>query len=80
MAKRERESEKLKIVFSLQELRTKWEQELATVKKTLEEETYSHEVSVAEMRHKYSQELAVINEQMEALKKVRRHLTYVVFQ
>ncbi|XP_067006005.1 myosin heavy chain, non-muscle isoform X2 [Anabrus simplex] len=54
-----------------QELRTKRELELATLKKTLEEETSVHEVSLADMRHKHSQELAAINEQLESVKKAK---------
>lgn len=46
-------------------------QELATLKKTLEEDTQTHEVVITEMRHKHSQEIAEINEQLEVLKKVR---------
>jgi hypothetical protein len=46
-------------------------QELATLKKSLEEDAAAHEISIAEMRHKYGQDVALINEQMEALKKVR---------
>lgn len=46
-------------------------QELATLKKTLEEETQVHEVQIADMRHKHSQELGAINEQLDTLKKVR---------
>lgn len=53
-----------------QELRSKREQELATLKKTLEEETQVHEVSISDMRHKHSQEVTSINEQLEVLKKV----------
>jgi hypothetical protein len=45
-------------------------QELATLKKSLEEDAAAHETAMAEMRHKYSQDLAIINEQMEAIKKV----------
>jgi hypothetical protein len=45
-------------------------QELATLKKSLEEDAAAHETAIAEMRHKYSQDLAVITEQMEAVKKV----------
>jgi hypothetical protein len=45
-------------------------QELATLKKSLEEDAAAHETAIAEMRHKYSQDLAIINEQMETVKKV----------
>lgn len=52
-----------------QELRSKREQELASLKKNLEDETGSHESHLAEMRHKHSQELSSINEQLESHKK-----------
>lgn len=45
-------------------------QELATLKKSLEEDTQTHEVLITEMRHKHSQEISEINEQLESLKKV----------
>jgi myosin protein heavy chain len=44
---------------------------LATLKKSLEEDTQSHEITITEMRHKHSQEISVINEQIESLKKVK---------
>lgn len=50
-------------------------QELAALKKALEEETQVHEVSVTDMRHKHSQEIATLNEQIEQLKKVRYFFT-----
>lgn len=40
------------------------------MKKTLEEDTQSHEVVLADMRHKHSQEVTEINEELETLKKV----------
>lgn len=54
-----------------QELRSKREQELATLKKNLEEETSIHEATLADMRHKHTQELTALNEQMDALKKLK---------
>ncbi|XP_023708183.1 myosin heavy chain, non-muscle isoform X2 [Cryptotermes secundus] len=63
-----------------QELRTKREQELATLKKSLEEDAASHEIAIAEMRHKYSQDVALINEQMEAVKKAKSGLEKVKSQ
>lgn len=55
-------------------MRSKREQELATLKKNLEDESVSHESSVQEMRHKHSQELTGINDQLENLKKTRSTL------
>ncbi|VVC92827.1 unnamed protein product [Leptidea sinapis] len=52
-----------------QELRSKREQEVAVLKRSLEEESVSHEATIAEQRHKHSQELQLINEQHEQLKK-----------
>lgn len=51
-------------------------QELATLKKTLEEDAQVHEVMVTEMRHKHSQELTALNEQLESLKKVTTESFY----
>lgn len=56
-------------ITAQQELRSKREQELATLKKNLEDETGSHESLLSNMRHKHSQELTAINEQLENLKK-----------
>lgn len=53
----------------MQELRSKREQELATLKKSLEDDTQTHEVQMADVRHKHTQELAAINEQLENIKK-----------
>lgn len=55
-------------------MRSKREQELATLKKSLEDEAGSHESHLSEMRHKHSQELTVVNEQLETLKKARATL------
>lgn len=49
------------------------------MKKTLEEDTQSHEVVLAEMRHKHSQEVAEINEELETLKKVRSYFYFCEF-
>lgn len=54
-----------------QELRSKREQELATLKKNLEDEAGSHEAILTNMRHKHSQEVSAINEQLENFKKTR---------
>lgn len=52
-------------------MRSKREQELATLKKSLEEETVNHEGVLADMRHKHSQELNSINDQLENLRKAK---------
>ncbi|KAK2716730.1 hypothetical protein QYM36_007020 [Artemia franciscana] len=57
-----------------QELRIKYEQELALLKKSLEEESGHHESQLMEMRHKHSQELAVLHEQMDNAKKIKAAL------
>lgn len=62
------------IPLAQQELRSKREQELATLKKNLEEEAGSHEAHLADMRHKHSQELSTINEQLENFKKTKTTL------
>lgn len=52
-----------------QELRSKREIELASLKKSLEDEAAVHENVLADMRHKHSQELNSINEQLENFRK-----------
>jgi myosin protein heavy chain len=52
-------------------LRSKREQEVASLKKAFEEETVNHESQLAETRHKHTQEITTINEQLENLKKVK---------
>lgn len=66
--------EKPVFISAQQELRSKREQELATLKKALEDEATNHEAALTEFRHKHSQELALITEQLESLKKARAGL------
>merc|ERR1719290_669788 len=61
----------LDVTAAQQELRTTREKELANIKKSLEEESASHEQSVTEMRHKHSGELASLNNQLDSLKKAK---------
>lgn len=65
---------KINLFSAQQELRSKREQELATLKKSLEDEAANHENQFTEFRHKHTQELASINEQLENLKKVKAGL------
>lgn len=53
-----------------QEIRAQRENELAQLKRQLEEETANHESSVASMRSKNNKALEDLNEQLEAAKKV----------
>ncbi|XP_047995238.1 myosin heavy chain, non-muscle isoform X1 [Leguminivora glycinivorella] len=57
-----------------QELRSKREQEVAVLKRSLEEEAATHESSLAEQRHKHSQELQQLMEQHEQIKKAKAGL------
>ncbi|XP_013143020.1 PREDICTED: myosin heavy chain, non-muscle [Papilio polytes] len=57
--------------LSQQELRSKREQEVAVLKRSLEEEAASHEASLSDQRHKHSQELQLLNEQHEQIKKAK---------
>ncbi|XP_026333003.1 myosin heavy chain, non-muscle isoform X2 [Hyposmocoma kahamanoa] len=57
-----------------QELRSKREQEVAVLKRSLEEEATTHEAVLTEQRHKHSQELQQLNEQHEQLKKAKAGL------
>lgn len=61
-----------KIFFvAQQELRSKREQEVASLKKAFEDETVNHENQLQDMRHKHGQEVSSINEQLENLKKTK---------
>lgn len=55
-------------------MRSKREQEVASLKKALEEETGNHESHLQDMRHKHTQELTTINEQLENFKKTKMGL------
>lgn len=57
-----------------QELRSKREQEVAVLKRSLEEEAAAHEATLADQRHKHSQELQQLNEQHEQIKKAKAAL------
>ena len=48
-----------------QELRSKREQEVTVLKKTLEDEAKTHEAQIQEMRQKYSQAIEELAEQLE---------------
>lgn len=54
-----------------QELRSKREQEVNILKKTLEEEAKTHEAQIQEMRQKHSQAVEELAEQLEQTKRVR---------
>ena len=53
-----------------QEIRAQRENELAQLKKQLEDETSNHEAAIASMRSKNSKALDDLNDQLEAAKKV----------
>ncbi|XP_070704559.1 myosin-11-like isoform X1 [Pempheris klunzingeri] len=57
-----------------QELRAKREQEVAMLKKAIEEEGRGHEAQVQDMRQKYSQAVEELTEQLEQGKRVRANL------
>lgn len=54
-----------------QDLRTKREQELAMLKKTLEEETASHEAQIMDLRQKHNSAIENLNEQLDIVKKAK---------
>ncbi|XP_045575580.1 myosin-11 isoform X2 [Salmo salar] len=57
-----------------QELRAKREQEVAMLKKVMEEEGRNHEAQVQEMRQKHTQTVEGLSEQLEQAKRVRASL------
>jgi len=59
-----------------QELRGKREQEVAEMKRVMDEEIHNHETLVQELRHKYTQQLEETNDQLDQTKKVIRSSSY----
>ncbi|KAM4535463.1 uncharacterized protein V3H82_025223 [Fundulus diaphanus] len=57
-----------------QELRAKREQEVAMLKKAMEDEGRSHEALIQDLRQKHSQAVEELNEQLEQAKRVRASL------
>ncbi|XP_048482953.1 myosin heavy chain, non-muscle isoform X2 [Plutella xylostella] len=57
-----------------QELRSKREQEVAVLKRSIEEEAVTHEAALTDQRHKHSQELQQLMEQHEQIKKAKAGL------
>ena len=55
-----------------QDLCTKREQELALLKKSLEDDATNHEGHLSDLRHKHSQALEQLNEQLDAAKRVSK--------
>ncbi|XP_068605476.1 myosin-11-like [Brachionichthys hirsutus] len=64
----------LDITAAQQELRAKREQEVALLKKALEEEGRSHEAQIQDLRQKHNQVVEELNEQLEQAKRVRAAL------
>ncbi|KAM4598241.1 myosin-14-like [Polymixia lowei] len=64
----------LDITAAQQELRAKREQEVALLKKALEDEGRSHETQVQDLRQKHSQAVEQLSEQLEQAKRVRASL------
>lgn len=55
-------------------MRNKRESELVALKKSVEEETASHEAAMAQLRQKHTQLVEELNVQLETAKKVRADL------
>ena len=54
-----------------QDLRQKREQEVASLKKSLDDEVKNHESVVVELKHKYTTQIEAIVVELDATKKVR---------
>merc|ERR1712106_913593 len=61
----------LDVTAAQQELRTAREKELASMKKSLEDEASSHAQGITDMRHKHSAELSSLNNQLDQLRKTK---------
>ncbi|GFY78830.1 myosin heavy chain, non-muscle [Trichonephila inaurata madagascariensis] len=57
-----------------EDLRSKREQELALLKRTLEEETSTHEMQISDLRQKHNSAIENLNEQLDLLKKTKSSL------
>lgn len=57
--------------------RAKREQEVASLKKTMEEEGRNHEAQIQDLRQKHGQAVEELNEQLEQAKRVTIKLFYV---
>uniref|UniRef100_A0A674B8J8 Myosin-11-like n=1 Tax=Salmo trutta TaxID=8032 RepID=A0A674B8J8_SALTR len=73
-AKEEELLDPLDTIAAQQELRAKREQEVAMLKKVMEEEGRNHEAQVQEMRQKHTQTVEGLSEQLEQAKRVRASL------
>lgn len=62
----------IKITPSCLEFRTKREQEVAELRKALDEETKNHEAQIQDMRQRHATALEELSEQLEQAKRVRR--------
>lgn len=61
---------------AVQDLRTKREQELQELKRTLEQSQRTHEEQLQEMRSKYNQQIETLNEEVENARKVRMFIFF----
>lgn len=62
------------------EFRTKREQEVAELRKALDEETKNHEAQIQDMRQRHATALEELSEQLEQAKRVRREWTRKLHQ
>lgn len=62
--------ESIDTTAAVSELRQKREQELTAMKRSVEEETTSHEAAMTQLRQKHAQLVEELNEQLEIVKKV----------
>lgn len=60
------------------ESRTKREQEVAELRKALDEETKNHEAQIQDMRQRHATAVEELSEQLEQTKRVRRERTAVL--
>ena len=55
---------------AVQDLRSKREEEVRDMKKSIEASQRNHEVQITEMRSKHNQQLEQLNEELESVRKV----------
>lgn len=66
--------ESIDTTAAAQEMKTKREQELDSLKKSINEESAAHEAAMSNLRQKHSHLVEELNVQLESTKKVRMYV------
>ena len=61
---------------AVQELRTKREQDVVQLKRSLDDEVKAREAQMTDLRHRHGQQVEEVNEQLDQVKRVRQIVFY----